>query len=986
MSEVRRWLAGRNDVLVFSTLLIYSIGLVISVRPQLFPTVQERSVANLTEAVQSRRLLLLSVAEQHLRQFPKDILGRALAAELAAIEYSQTRALELFDSLPRDGGRWELIAERGLARRYEVMGHLTSSERSWRRVLALMPHHIEANEHVGHLLQLQGRVWESTPHFFANLQSGICTGDELLCVAVNDRFFRSEEHLERPGPYLASPDPVLRLASARNLLFENQSAEAESLLRDILKEHPELGEAQGRLGRLIVERGDLTEFLQWRGSLPDEARHHPEVWFAQGLKAKRLGLLEGAVRCFLEVVEQSPSHLGANVHIASCLEQIGRTKEAAEFARRAELLVDVEATLNLLRGDSDYRQMTKVAKKCAELGRFWEAAGWCYVMSLMTIPQEFPRQGLRDWLPIARSQVGLESKERLPGRRLNRQDFATPHWPIPDAPSDSLMSHAATETAWSFSDDAAKVGINFQYFEGTTESNRLEHIFNVMGGGIGVLDYDLDGWPDLYLAQANNWRDQKPSSVYRDQLYRNRMDERFQDVSEASGLGDPDFSHGVAVGDFDQDGFPDLYVGNKGPNRMYRNHGDGTFEEVTAEAGTAGNEWTTSSVFADFNGDGLPDLYVLNYTKLKETTERECKEAMGRQKACTPDLLPAEHDRCYVNQGNGTFREVSEAAGIRVPDGRGLGVIVWDFNADGRLDLFVANDTTANFLFINEGTSDDGVPHFRDDALVRGVAFDEDGHAQASMGVAATDANGDGRIDLFITNFFAESNTLYSQRPDGFFDDLSRPLNLRDSSFWMLGFGCQFADFDGDGWDDLVVTNGHVDQRSSRGDPDHMPPQLFRNHHGRRFEEVPSRQLGTFFQGRYLGRGLATLDWNRDGRIDFAVSHLQGPMALVTNRTPTNYQTLSIRLIGRMGCRDPIGAIVRVRAGGMELVRLRTAGDGFLATNESRLRFGFPLGTKSVQIEVEWPGGTKQSWDAVADHSEWTLIQGQSLPIGFTPP
>ena len=986
MSKERRRLVGRNDVFVFSTLFIFVVGLVISVRPQLWPTAQERSLAKLADAVRSRRAVMLNAAEEHLRQFPDDIFGRALAAELAAMEYQQKRAIDLFDSLPRDGGPWELIAERGRARRFEIMGHLGTAERSWRRVLALMPQNVEANEHVGHLLQLQGRVWESAPFFFANIRRGACSGDDLLSVAVNDRFFRREERLDQPGEYLTSPDPVLRLAAARQMLFENRSGEAESLLREILKEHPELGEAQGRLGRLVVERGDLAEFLQWRGSLADEARDHPEVWFAQGIMAKRLGLLEGSVRCFLEVLDRSPSHLGANVHIASCLEQLGRSEIAAEFSHRAELLVDVEATLNLLRGDADYRLMTKVAIKCAELGRFWEAAGWCHVMTFMTISQEAPRQGLRDWLPLARSHSSLQARDWLPGRKLNREDFATPRWPSTNIPAASQTAVASATTAWSFSDDAAKVGINFQYFEGTTESNRLEHIFNVMGGGIGVLDYDLDGWPDLYLAQANNWRELKPTSMHRDQLYHNLYGERFDEVTEASGLGDPDFSHGVAVGDFDQDGFPDLYVGNKGPNRMYRNRGDGTFEDVTSVAGTAGNEWTTSSVFADFNGDGLPDLYVLNYTKLKETTERECQETMGRRKACTPDLLPAEDDRLYLNEGDGTFRDVSQEAGIFVPDGRGLGVVVWDFNGDGRLDLFVANDTTANFLFINQGMSSDGVPRFREEALVRGVAFDDDGHAQASMGVAASDANGNGRIDLFITNFFAESNTLYSQRADGFFDDLTRPLNLRDSSFWMLGFGCQFADLDSDGWEDLVVTNGHVDQRSSRGDPDRMSPQILKNNHGRRFEDVPSQQLGPFFQGRYLGRSLATLDWNRDGRIDFAVSHLQGPFALVTNRTPSTNKILALRLIGRTGCRDPIGALVRVRTAEKNLVRLRTAGDGFLTTNEDRLRFVLPAGTNSVQIDVEWPGGAKESWETKPGRQqEIVLIQGLSQPFNSLP-
>ena len=240
-------------------------------------------------------------------------------------------------------------------------------------------------------------------------------------------------------------------------------------------------------------------------------------------------------------------------------------------------------------------------------------------------------------------------------------------------------------------------------------------------------------------------------------------------------------------------------------------------------------------------------------------------------------------------------------------DGRGLGIIAWDFSADGRLDLFVANDTSANFLFIHQGMSPDGTPRFAEEALVRGVAVDDDGNAQASMGVAAGDVNGDGLVDMFITNFFSEANTLYLSQEGGFFTDMTRPFQLRDSSFWMLGFGCQFADFDGDGWQDLVATNGHVDQTSARGDPDRMSPQLFHNRQGQRFEDVPADRLGGFFEGKYLGRGLATLDWNRDGRTDFAVSHLHGPAALVVNQTLAQGTPLVVRLVGRRGPRDPVG-------------------------------------------------------------------------------
>jgi hypothetical protein len=273
------------------------------------------------------------------------------------------------------------------------------------------------------------------------------------------------------------------------------------------------------------------------------------------------------------------------------------------------------------------------------------------------------------------------------------------------------------------------------------------------------------------------------------------------------------------------------------------------------------------------------------------------------------------------------------------------------------------------------------VPEFREDGLVRGVAFDVDGNAQACMGIAAGDANGDGLIDMYITNFFGESDTLYSQRPDGLFDDATRPFDLRDSGFWTLGFGCQFADFDGDGWEDLVATNGHVDQRSRRGDPDRTPPQLFRNLQGRKFVEIQPNRLGAFFQQGYLGRGLAKLDWNRDGRLDFAVSHLHGDFALITNNTPPKGKPLVVRLCGRTGTREPTGALVKIRSENKDVFRLVTGGSGYLVTNDRLVKFAVPETESAVDLEVRWPGGHVDRWTNVRTGQEILVIQGRAHPL-----
>lgn len=997
-----------SQVLTALTLSLLAAGWIVCLQPHVAPSAQQDSLNKIIGALRQRQPEALNLARQHLQAFPNDITGLALCAEVAASQSEHELAVSLFQRLPADGGRWEFHAQLGLARRYEILGRVALAERHLQRALELAPTHIEANNRLGYLLQIQGRTWESASHFFVQIQKGKCRGDELLGMATTERFFLLDERLERIALESVPQEVVMKLALARRALFENRSSNAETILREILSLRPDLGEAQGRLGRIIVDRDNFPEFLQWVAQLPEEARDHPEVCFVQGVQARRLGQMDGAVKCFLKVLASSPNHLGANVQIASCLERLGEADAAREFARRGEILAEFESTLNLVRNTVDPKLFAKAVALLGKLGRYWEAAGWCYVMTSLDIPQQPVRTDMRRWLALARAEPGPNAPSTLPVRLLKRLNYTSPRWPIPNAtapagPSRTESPAAQSAIAWAFEDDAERLGIRFQYYEGTTEANRMQHIFNTMGGGLGAIDYDNDGWPDLYLAQANNWRNLAPQPEHQDRLYRNQLGERFLDVTAMSWLNEVSFSHGVTVGDYNQDGFADIYVGNKGPNRLYCNNGDGTFSDVTSVSGTASNEWTTSSVFADLNGDSLPDLYVLNYTLLKETAEKNCFSANGDPMACSPDLLISDADRCYLNLGDGSFRDISKDAGIDTTDGKGLGIVAWDFAGDGRLGIFVANDTTPNFLFMNQGLNPHGVPQFREEALVRGIALDSDGNALASMGVAAGDANGDGRIDLFVTTFFGESKVLFAQREDRFFDDLTRPFDLRNPGFWMLGFGCQFADLDGDGWEDLISTNGHVDQQSSKGDPDRMPPQVFQNLRGRRFAEIPQARLGKFFQGRYLGRGLAVLDWNRDGRTDVGISHLHAPVALLTNNTPAAGQPLVVRLIGRTGCREPTGASVRMKTKAddrlaspenttdrksthglpMETVRLQTGGDGFLVTNERRLHFSVPADQSVVDLEVRWPGGQTEQWIDVLAGQEILLIEGRQAPVSL---
>ncbi|OYV94281.1 MAG: hypothetical protein B7Z73_02910 [Planctomycetia bacterium 21-64-5] len=534
-----------------------------------------------------------------------------------------------------------------------------------------------------------------------------------------------------------------------------------------------------------------------------------------------------------------------------------------------------------------------------------------------------------------------------------------------------------------FADRAAAAGIDFRYFNGADPASGTVRMFEISGGGAAVLDYDGDLWPDLYLTQGCRWPPDATQREHLDHLYRNLGGEHFQEVGGLASLEDNAFSQGAAIGDVDGDGFPDIYLGNIGPNRLYLNQGDGTFREVTETSGTAGDDWTASCALADFDGDGLADLYVVNYLA-GDVFRRRCEDE-GKPVQCAPTVFPAADDRLYRNLGDGAFEEVGQQCGAAAPDGKGLGLVVADFDGSRRLSVFVSNDTTANFFFANQTPARGGPLLFAETALISGLAFDEQGRAQACMGIALDDTNLDGRPDLFVTNFFRESNALYQQQADGSFRDESRAARLRDPSFAMLGWGTQFLDGELDGLPDLLVLNGHINEFSASGTPYRMPPQYFRNAGAGRFAESPAGTLGHYFQGRYLGRALARLDWNRDGLEDACATHVDAPVALLTNQTAPHGHFLAVRLVGVFSARDAVGATVRLRCGARRYTRQLTSGDGFQASNERRLLFGLGAAERIDELLVSWPAGTDQRFSGLPVDREMTIVEGQDLPVTYSP-
>jgi enediyne biosynthesis protein E4 len=501
-----------------------------------------------------------------------------------------------------------------------------------------------------------------------------------------------------------------------------------------------------------------------------------------------------------------------------------------------------------------------------------------------------------------------------------------------------------------FVDVTASSKIQFVHRSGASPEKYMVETF---GSGVAWIDYDNDGFPDLYFING------APGAA--NALYRNNRDGTFNDVTRQAGVagdGNRAYKTGVAVGDFDNNGYLDLYVTAFGPNILYRNNGDGTFTDVTSAAGVAGGpaEWSTSTGFFDFDRDGDLDLYVVNYLDFRLDDNPYCglrKE--GYRMYCNPTIFDGTADRLFRNNGNGTFTDVSREAGIANPAGKGLGVTFCDFDRDADVDIYVANDLVRNFLYRNNG---DGT--FLDVAYGAGVGFDVNGKPQAGMGVDCADVDGNGFPDIFVTNFSEELNTLYANRGDGVFEDVSAKAGL-GSGYLPLGFGTKMFDVDNDGDLDIHVTNGHVidNVKLYRSTLTYAQKDLLYENVGGRFQDV-SEQAGPALRKERVGRGLAVADFDNDGHLDVVVSSLGQQPVLLKNQGRQGGNWLMIRAQGRTSNAFGLGATVEVETSDGRQVREINNVASYLSSNDIRLHVGLGKATTVQRIEVRWPSGTRQ--------------------------
>jgi hypothetical protein len=533
-----------------------------------------------------------------------------------------------------------------------------------------------------------------------------------------------------------------------------------------------------------------------------------------------------------------------------------------------------------------------------------------------------------------------------------------------------------------FKDVTAAAGITFRHRSGAFGKKYLPE---TMGSGCAFLDVDGDGWQDVLFVQSRNWPGRAGAKVF-PALYRNNRNGTFTDITRAAGLAVEMYGLGVAAADFDNDGDTDIFVSALGPSRLFRNDGRGRFQDVSAKAGLADPGFSTSAAWFDYDRDGRLDLFVARYVEWSIETDLFCS-LNGRAKSyCTPESYKGQSPVLYRNKGDGTFENVTRKAGLYDPSNKMLGVALIDYDADGLIDLFGANDTQPNRLYRNKG---DGT--FTDVGVMAGVAFNEAGVARAAMGVDAADYDGSGRPSLVIGNFSNEMMALYSNEGNGLFIDEAPTSTIGRASLLRLTFACFFLDFDLDGLLDIFAANGHVSDDIASVQPTithAQPAHLFRNLGRKKFEDVSTR-AGAALTAPVVGRGAAYGDYDNDGDLDLLITANNGPARLLRNDGGT-HRKLRVSLAGAASNRDAIGARVRLDLGGGQSAwRMVKTGSSYLSQSELPLTFGLGARTKIDGIEVSWPNGRTERLPGVAADRAIAIQEGKgivgSVPLGSKP-
>jgi enediyne biosynthesis protein E4 len=561
---------------------------------------------------------------------------------------------------------------------------------------------------------------------------------------------------------------------------------------------------------------------------------------------------------------------------------------------------------------------------------------------------------------------------------IGRHVFAQGMAQGPPTPPSATTTKCKGQSIPKLEDVTGKAGIRFEH----NYSREARSILESMPGGVLLLDYDRDGWPDIYFTNAPTVEQALRGKKARGALYHNNHDGTFSDVTDKAGIGTPCFAMGGAVGDYDNDGWPDIYVTCYGGNVLYHNNGDGTFRDVTKKAAVVDGRWSTGAAFGDYDGDGFLDLMVSNYVDLDLRHLPEFGSAMtcrfmGISVQCGPRGLKGSGDSLFHNNGDATFTDVSKQAGVDDPSGYyGLGVLWSDFNNTGRPDIYVANDSSAGYLYRNQGNG-----KFTEIGMQSGTALGEDGHEQAGMGVAVGDYLHTGRPSLVVTNFSMDNTPLYRNDGNWDFQEVSYATGIGLPSVPWVKWGIAFVDLNNDGWLDLFTVNGHVYPQADQlqTGAKYRQPKLVQFNQGNGTFCDASDQTGPAILEERVSRGLAVGDLFNDGNMDLVVEDLVGRPMLIRNHGTPGRHWVNFELAGTKSNRMAIGARLKLLAGGLTQTEEIHSGGSYLSQSDTRVHFGLGSATRIDNLEIRWPSGKVESWGGFPADKFYSILEGQGI-------
>ncbi|WP_145220225.1 ASPIC/UnbV domain-containing protein [Planctomycetes bacterium TBK1r] len=925
----------------------------------------------------------MQTVQTHLLRHPQDANAMVLASGLFNRQGQVDDAVAMLDSAAElstdDGWKWRQRAASMLA----DAGRWSESIERLEALLDEQPDLENVRHELVAILNRRGFRFDANEHVRLLCRRGKANADELRGLMFPARSFVGLT--EKPSVENVEQNRLLgELNVARAMYGEGDVKAASQLLetsRLVARRNPA---AMAFYGQLLIESQRFDAFEDWLGRVESGSQRYPGYWMALGGWAMRHRDFDLAVGQFAEAVLREPGDLAATDRIRQALSAGGHGVEAERFRARGVLIDRMMTITRQLFSGAGMKPaaVDELSRVLTEVGRPLEALAWYRIaLENMGSPAGAFEQ-LDRALAMSDDELFIRNNrekvlcgvdlERFPSdvQLAEFNNAVVPAMDEPTKPSD----YPAIQPV--FANIASQVGLEFTYYNAPVQRRRELRLYEQLGAGVACIDYDLDGNIDVYLGQASGDPPDGPGT--RPNLLARSLGERFIGVTELADCDDRGFTCGVTAGDWNQDGFPDLVIGNLMRNTLLINRGDGTFASQPGDHVWQQPMYTTSLAIGDVNGDHLPDLVEVNYVD-----DPAVYDPVEYHPDGTPVRLPAPldyrpgRDRLFLSVGDGAVAGRWIDASGQVPPATGLGVLLTDLDGGLGNEIFIANDRLANHLWQRGVAGGGEETEWQNTAAVRGVAFGANGNPQGCMGIAVADFDLNGRPDLHVTNFEREWNNQFMQDESGFFDDLVVAFGLDQPTYKILGFGVQAFDYDNNTRDDLVIGNGHVEDYSAEGRAFEMPTLVFAmGQTGFVAKDVAGDP--EYWNAGHLSRALASCDWNNDGRVDFIVTDLIEPVALLENRTQTPHHWMQLQLVGTTAERDAIGATVKLSIGDQTLTKVVQSGDGYLCRNQAILSFGLGEHAAVERLEIRWPDGEVQRFANLAADRRLVIVQSQN--------